>query len=46
MNNSTSENKSNANNIPKIPKSILFTGKLLQTLAPPLATKFAIKVII
>lgn len=43
MNNSTSENKSNVNNIPKIPKSILFTGKLLQTLAPPLATKFAIK---
>ena len=30
-------------NIPKIPSSIIFTGKVLQLIAPPLATKFAIK---
>ncbi|MBP8792944.1 MAG: alpha/beta hydrolase [Lutibacter sp.] len=43
MNNASSVNKSNTKNIPKIPKSILVTGKLLQTIAPPLATKFALK---
>ena len=31
------------NNIPKIPSSIIYTGKVLQFIAPPLATKFAIK---
>lgn len=31
------------NNISKIPFSIIFTGKILQYIAPPLATKFAIK---
>jgi len=32
-----------ATNIPKIPYSIITTGKILQFIAPPLATKFAIK---
>uniref|UniRef100_UPI00345CC66A alpha/beta hydrolase n=1 Tax=uncultured Lutibacter sp. TaxID=437739 RepID=UPI00345CC66A len=31
------------NNIPKIPSSIIYTGKALQYIAPYLATKFAIK---
>ncbi|WP_372794238.1 alpha/beta hydrolase [Lutibacter sp.] len=31
------------NNIPKIPSSLIYTGKVLQFIAPPLATKFAIK---
>ena len=30
-------------NIPKIPKSIILPGKILQCIAPPLATKYAIK---
>ncbi len=29
-------------NIPKIPKSIIIPGKILQSIAPPLATKYAI----
>ncbi|WP_456377789.1 alpha/beta hydrolase [Lutibacter sp.] len=33
-----------SNNIPKIPFSIIITGKILQCIAPPLATKFAIKI--
>ena len=32
-----------SNNIPKIPSSIIFTGKILQHIVPPLATKFAVK---
>jgi len=32
------------NNIPKIPSSIIFTVKLLQFIAPPLATLFAVKI--
>lgn len=31
------------NNIPKIPLLIIYTGKILQFIAPPLATLFAIK---
>lgn len=30
-------------NIPKIPRSIILPGKILQCMAPPLATKYAIK---
>lgn len=41
------QNKSNTltktKNIPKIPKSIILPGKILQCIAPPLATKYAIK---
>jgi pimeloyl-ACP methyl ester carboxylesterase len=33
----------NTKNIPKIPKSIILPGKILQCIAPPLATKYAIK---
>lgn len=32
-----------SNNIPKIPLSIIITGKILQCITPPLATKFAVK---
>ena len=41
------QNKSNTftktKNIPKIPKSIIIPGKILQCIAPTLATKYAIK---
>ncbi|UMB61520.1 alpha/beta hydrolase [Lutibacter sp. A80] len=32
-----------AKNIPKIPRSVIIPGKILQSIAPPLATKYAIK---
>lgn len=32
-----------SNNIPKVPASIIFTGKVLQFISSPLATRFAIK---
>ncbi len=35
-----------SNNIPKIPTSVIFTGKVLQFISPFLATKFAIKLFI
>ncbi len=31
------------NNIPKVPSSIIYIGKILQFIAPPIATKFAVK---
>lgn len=40
---SESTNQNPITTVPVIPKSILLTGKTLQFLAPPLATKFAIK---
>jgi len=43
MSNLVQNKTKSKNNIPKIPSSILITGKLLQTFIPPLATKFAIK---
>jgi len=43
MNNLNNTKSKPQNNIPKIPSSIIYTGKVLQFLAPPLATKFAIK---
>lgn len=43
MNNLNNTKSKPQNNIPKIPSSIINTGKVLQFLAPPLATKFAIK---
>ena len=43
MNNLNGNNSKPVSTIPKIPSSIIFTGKALQLIAPPLATKFAVK---
>tara|TARA_R110001583_G_scaffold93777_1_gene237014 strand:+ start:39208 stop:40089 length:882 start_codon:yes stop_codon:yes gene_type:complete len=43
MNTTESINQNPTTSVATIPKSILLTGKMLQFLAPPLATKFAIK---
>ncbi|MFK5958288.1 MAG: alpha/beta hydrolase [Lutibacter sp.] len=43
MNNLKTTNSKPKNNIPKIPFSIIYTGKILQFIAPSLATIFALK---
>ena len=43
MKNTTINNKTTSNNIPKIPSTILRTGKILQFISPKLATNFAVK---
>ena len=43
MNNLNGTESKAQNNIHKIPSSIIYTGKVLQFIAPTLATKFAIK---
>lgn len=43
MNNLKTKNYKLRNNVPKIPSSIIYTGKILQFIAPSLATLFAIK---
>jgi len=43
MNNLKTANSKPKNNVPKIPSSIIYTGKILQFILPPLATLFAIK---
>ena len=43
MKNTTSKESTIQNNVPKIPKSILLTGKILQSVSFNLATLFAVK---
>ena len=43
MNNLKTKNSKPRNNVPKIPSSIIYIGKILQFIAPSLATLFAIK---
>jgi pimeloyl-ACP methyl ester carboxylesterase len=43
MNKIESDKRKPSNNVPKIPKSILYTGKILQFFSITLATKFAVK---
>ncbi|MBI9042502.1 alpha/beta hydrolase [Lutibacter sp.] len=43
MNKIESDKSKPSNNVPKIPKSILYTGKILQFFSITLATKFAVK---
>ena len=43
MNNLKTKSSKPQNNIPKIPSSIIYTGKILQFIAPSLATLFAVK---
>lgn len=43
MKKSTTDIKTTSNNIPKIPSTILRTGKVLQFISPKLATNFAVK---
>jgi esterase/lipase len=43
MKNSNPNNLKHANNIPKIPSSIIYVGKFLQFFCPPVAPRYAIK---
>ncbi|WP_372746198.1 alpha/beta hydrolase, partial [Lutibacter sp.] len=44
MNKKESDKLKRTNNVPKIPKAILYTGKFLQLFSLTLATKFAVKI--